>query len=80
MQRKQQKHRTQQGAVAVAEEEEDTEEIKDIKAAEETDIKVDSETRTWRTVMEMPKPTVRTAMSPHIMQFSAALHIVSKRR
>jgi len=43
MQKKQQKHKTQWGAAAMVEEEEDTEEIKDIKAAKETDIKVDSE-------------------------------------
>ena len=70
----------------MAEEEEDTEDpIKDIKAkdtegAKEMDIKVDSETRTWRTVKGTPKPTVPTAIFPHITQSSAASRTVSKRR
>ena len=90
MQKKRQKRRTQPGAAAVAEEEEDTEEyikeeikdikVKDIEAAKETDIKVDSEMRTWRMVMETPKPTIPMAMSPHTMQFSAVSRIASKRQ
>ena len=88
MRKKRQKLKTQRGVVAMAQEKEDTEEhikeeikdikVKDIEAAKETDMKVDLEMRTWWMVMEILKPTIPTAMSPHTMQFSAVSHIASK--
>ena len=66
----------------MAEAEEDIEETIDIKDIQVKDIEAakDMEMQIWRMAMEMPKPSVPPATSPHVTQFSAVLHIVSKRR